>query len=87
VADVSNAMPVIRIWPNPATESVNISMNVVPGDDYRLELSDVEGRLWREMDWSQQTTLDLTELPVGLYLISVLNGKGNVVSVEKVFKK
>lgn len=77
-------MPQVSVYPNPATSSVRVAANNIQ----RLELLDHSGRLLlakRCADLSDDTTLDISTLPAGVYLLRVYTPAGTAVS--KVVKK
>jgi len=66
--------PEVMIFPNPVTEVINLQF--VSDQPQRLvKLIDVKGReVLREQASSNQTAIDLTALPAGVYLLIVSDG-------------
>lgn len=75
-------MPAVQwsIQPNPASESVTISMSGADNRDWTLSLLTLNGQQLQTMhlqggDWQQQ--LPLTNIPAGVYLLSLTNEDGD----------
>ncbi|MFN7117617.1 MAG: PQQ-dependent sugar dehydrogenase [Saprospiraceae bacterium] len=78
-ATTSTANPLssynIKISPNPSSDLINISMDVLEEDNYQFRLMDALGRTLRE--WQDQVgkgfvkQLSLREFPQGLYVLQV----------------
>ena len=76
-----NAENVIRIYPNPATEAVHVASLV----EVRVLISTIEGKT--VMQTTSKNDIDLTSLSNGLYMITVIDEKGNKLKVEKLVKQ
>ncbi len=70
-------------YPNPFVEELYVT---APAGSYRYRLLDVFGRLVRQGPLPQAGSLRLSGLATGVYLLSVLDEKGQVVWVEKVVR-
>jgi hypothetical protein len=78
----------LRLWPNPATSVVNISVNLLQAGDYRLSLHDLSGRLVWESNQALSAGENLLNIPVaemeaGLYF-ATLSGGGIAANVKVV---
>jgi hypothetical protein len=64
---------VLRIWPNPFTEEVNLTFGEVPVTESWVYVYDMTGRELRriQMQCIDLLILDLRSLPTGSYLLSV----------------
>lgn len=71
----------INIYPNPANKVVYVK-SPVPVD---VQITDMAGRLIRGQ--SNATSLPVTELARGIYLIKIVDKNGTLVKVEKIVKE
>ena len=69
-----HSKPEIIVYPNPASETVYISLPDFAGD-LRLNMYDIQGRKVLSESLMNAEGLNLSPLPEGLYII-VLEGKG-----------
>ncbi|MEM1323904.1 MAG: T9SS type A sorting domain-containing protein [Bacteroidota bacterium] len=69
--EASAALPV-RVWPNPATDLLQVELNGFAAE--QLELLDTQGRILRSYAAQRQERMevDLTGLPVGVYMVKVI---------------
>lgn len=76
----------IRTYPNPVSETCTISFDKIYADIY-VELLTIDGRsiLQRSANSLSQLTLDLNELPEGVYLIST--SLDSNCSIQKILKQ
>jgi len=71
-AEPEAARPAMRVWPNPASEVLHVA--VPDAGAATLDLYDATGRKVRSVPATgPQTTLDVADLPAGLYIIEYLN--------------
>ncbi len=67
----------VRVYPNPTQEVLNI---VYPGAlDTDLRVYDITGKLMiyqSDVDFNENTTLDVSHLPSGIYFLRMSSGKG-----------
>ena len=71
----------IQIFPNPAYDAVQVAFNSLEGMPILLRLTDIQGKLIRELplDAQQhQLSLDLTDLAKGMYLIAIHHDNGTI---------
>ena len=87
-ADVINGLEEtenpIKIYPNPSAETIFVSLatdfNAGDSDLFRVELSNVSGQVIIQKDFrGNSTVVDITNLPSGIYLLSVKNEKQHFV--------
>lgn len=78
----------VDVYPNPATDYVNIRMNEMPLSKCVIYLSDATGRMVEMIDVvSSETRLEFTNLAQGRYFLSVKSQDGNVNESFKVVKQ
>ncbi len=68
----------VRLFPNPGSGTVNLLVDLKPGDTYSLELTNPLGQLLhREVGLAAgQREFDFSELPQGIYLFRILSESG-----------
>jgi hypothetical protein len=64
----------ISIYPNPTNGLVSIATNLFTYERYNVSVTDVHGKLLMSVE--NTNTLDLSELPNGVYFVSVLTESG-----------
>ena len=67
----------LSVFPNPSKGLVTVTVNQKPGAEYKLRLSNIIGREVRTFtlrpdDTSKGMPLNLSDLPSGMYVYSVL---------------
>ncbi|MBK8955584.1 MAG: CotH kinase family protein [Saprospiraceae bacterium] len=67
--DLSNKS--LRIYPNPASENLHFEMD--SPQNFKLKISDISGHEILSRELHSGEALDVSQLPSGFYLISVLN--------------
>lgn len=85
VAEIGNKEHPLSIYPNPASDFVNIDL---PADAKDIFISDMMGRevLRINVDRQNQFRIDIRQLPGGLYMISAILGNGSFLA-RKLVKK
>jgi hypothetical protein len=74
----------ISVFPNPATDNVQINFSLTGGRSVSIDLFDLTGRQVHSMNVStaasglHTSTLDVSELPSGMYLLRIMDNKGRV---------
>ncbi|MFI5203475.1 MAG: T9SS type A sorting domain-containing protein, partial [Flavobacteriales bacterium] len=58
----------VDLFPNPA--NTEITLTGIPRESM-IEMSDVNGKIWKSLLWSDQRTINVQELPAGLYLLKI----------------
>lgn len=74
----------IQVYPNPATEVVNVKLNKAEKASFKL--FDLGGKLVKEITSAKQVTdINITSLPKGVYILNINTGKESV--NKKIIKK
>jgi hypothetical protein len=77
----------VKIYPNPASEVVNIQFNAATDKEIVLYLLDTQGKLVKTGLIEEATTemnINIEDLPAGIYYLRLMKGK--LVNVYKVVK-
>lgn len=75
----------ITISPNPTNGMLDITLSTLPGAPLEVMLSDLSGRILRQIRITDLTsTLDLQGLPAAIYILSLSDGKQWVRSMKVV---
>lgn len=75
-----NQLSAFNCFPNPASEQLNITAELMQANDVQVELTDLAGRVILTEQYGQQTagtftrTLNVANLPAGLYTLRVMSG-------------
>lgn len=81
---ISTAIPMMNMpkvtWaPNPFTDRLSLNMGII--DNYRIRLLGTDGRrAYDHQVYDQQTVIDASALPAGLYLLEVIGEKNSYFS-------
>jgi len=69
----------INLYPNPANDKLNILFNHNPSEQFIIEIVSIDGiKVYQgEINNSTTKTIDLTEIPLGLYFIKIFNQNEN----------
>ncbi len=70
----NNSNTAISVFPNPATDKIQISGIENSGTIY-FEITDFHGRQFIKKEVLQNTTIDISSLPPSVYILTLLNGK------------
>ncbi len=75
----------ITIYPNPANGYFQIKWTEVVPSPYRLNITDLSGRLILETNWESgaERTIQIGNLPAGIYIVDLELENGDVVEREK----
>ncbi|GIV27413.1 MAG: hypothetical protein KatS3mg027_1227 [Bacteroidia bacterium] len=77
----------IKVWPNPATDLVNVQLINVYSRNYKMEILDISGKKIKELNFdSALKTIDLTELEQGCYFIYIYDGN-DIIGSSKFVKQ
>lgn len=75
VSNVNGANDAITIFPNPARDVINIDIDATLNDRSEILLTDMAGRvIERIQPTNKQTTMNINELPLGVYLLKYNDG-------------
>lgn len=69
-----NAHAEVRVFPNPATEVVNIQLGMGATEQASFALTDALGNTVRAGKLNNAATIQVGELPRGIYFVRVLQG-------------
>ena len=84
VKETTQASPRIQIFPNPANEELTIKADL---SSYELEIFDLAGVLrHRIQSISSSESIDISSLPVGLYILKVKDSANNTLEIHKLIK-
>lgn len=70
---ISNNQEIV-IYPNPTVSDVRFNFDGIEGNDVRLSISDIQGKVVKEVNKLQMNVVSLSDLPKGIYTISVFSG-------------
>lgn len=78
------------IYPNPASQKVYLNFNIL-GDisNTKMTISDISGRIHKSLSVSQNQYVqefDITNLPIGVYFVNLINENGLIKSRKLVVK-
>ena len=63
----------ISVYPNPAKNSFSVSMPSSRGENYRVRLMDIYGRLLKEVNaGSADQPIEVSDVPQGLYILDII---------------
>lgn len=70
VNSISGDKNILSVYPNPANDVVNVSIDAAIGNNAAIQVVDITGKTIKSVNVSQkQTAIDINELPSGVYLI------------------
>jgi hypothetical protein len=76
-----SALSLTELFPNPATQFVTISNEVISGN-VNLQIFDVSGKRVMEQNWtvtSSNHKIDVTHLPKGVYSFLISNNENQII--------
>ncbi len=82
--DVSVDANCMTVFPNPVDGFFTIQGNL---DEYSIQILDASGQIYQTINATDHITVDVNNLPSGLYFISVLNNNNNQIALEKIIKQ
>ena len=83
----------VSIYPNPVEEVLNVKLNSLPTDRYRIAITDVTGRRIHEEiivnnnNSGQELNIDFRDKAAGLYVLTMHNSKNEIVTWQKIVKQ
>ncbi len=72
---------IVRVYPNPSKGEVNINTSIK--GDLSWDLYTASGQLVSHNDFKGQTTINVQEIPAGIYFYTINGNKGNLVRKGK----
>lgn len=84
--DISNQLFQTSVFPNPATSTIQLQIESKSNDDYHLQIFSTTGQLIHSefLENKNQTTIDISRFPQGLYHYAVSNLEKNQWSTGKI---
>ena len=81
----------VNIYPNPVVNSLFVKLNNRSADEFKVQLSDVQGRTVYSKNnivsqESAELKIDMKQLKPQTYILKITNSKGEVVATEKIIK-
>ncbi|MFH4968446.1 sialate O-acetylesterase [Gaetbulibacter sp. M240] len=74
----------ILIFPNPVQNKITLKNNL---NLHRIKIFDVLGRLYKTINPTQETeTINISTLPQGIYLLTLMDDKNNALKYHKIIK-
>ncbi len=71
VTNVTGSMGVMKVFPNPADQFVNVEINNTPGGKYKVEVVNLLGQTLNAQDLvNNKTTIGVSDLASGVYFIN-----------------
>lgn len=84
---ISDTAPSLKLFPNPASESILFDVENVDDPIYKIELWDMSGHLLREFDWQLQYgktyVVPLKGMTTGAHVLKFYNESGKLMFVEQ----
>ncbi|TXB66995.1 T9SS type A sorting domain-containing protein [Vicingus serpentipes] len=76
----------VEVYPNPATDFINLSLENYNG--FTLHLFDVTGKILNQSTLkSPKTSVNVSEYPKGMYLLTLTNQKDKKIKTYQIIKK
>lgn len=81
----------LQVYPNPVQEELRLVFSSSCEQTLQIQLYDISGRLLKNMQWQvgndqEETTLDVSSLAAGTYLLHVIDGE-NYSHIERIIKE
>lgn len=71
---------ILNIYPNPATDFINIDITENNGETFEIQLFDLTGKVWRKAVLNNgKRRLEVSELAAGVYFLEIIGEEGSVV--------
>jgi hypothetical protein len=81
---LNSSVQIGNVYPNPTANQALIKINGMPKETIILDVMGLDGRLYqREMLSLQNQSIDIDQLPSGIYQLHIRNASGSVLSVQK----
>lgn len=84
VRESSKLKPIVSIYPNPATDQLNLYLLDVESKQHSFVLLDQLGKVVMRQSFGLDTVLDLDQISEGVYYIKVLDVFNKVIEIEKI---
>lgn len=76
----------LTVYPNPASDQISVTVNGMSPSPMAIELRTIEGKLVYAQQSISNHQIDLSQLPVGMYLLRVTDPKGHS-NTQKILKR
>lgn len=78
--------PGFKVFPNPVSTALVIKPGSAVKGNYLVEVHDMLQRQWQKQEFESgaESTLDVSNLPDGIYLLSIRNAAGELLLTEKI---
>ncbi len=82
----TEAAPEVSIYPNPATNQLNVKVSDRKGRRYQVQLTSMKGRVIRQRRVAGDNNIpfSVTDLEAGVYALTVISENGNLLQYRKV---
>ena len=92
INDKAFASDECKILHNTFTDSITIKLNSVNSKDLKITLLNMEGIIVKEKsinltNYNEDVKVNLSDVSKGYYFIEIIDDKGKVINVQKVYKK
>jgi len=78
----------IQVFPNPSTDYLTIQMEEIGNAQLLGRISTLEGRVLKEVALQDiQSTIDVKELSIGIYLLTIVDEQNSTQSIYKLIKQ
>jgi hypothetical protein len=87
--DGDSTLPTIQLYPNPATDVVNIQFGEPVANGTILEFTDITGKVVRHVEVPEGAacyTMSVNDLPAGVYFANVFDQETKIISTEFVIE-
>jgi hypothetical protein len=72
---VIDRLPAIEVFPNPASDYLNLLLPGIPGANSKLQLMDITGKIIQTIKlYNTREVLDIRFLPGGVYMLKITDG-------------
>ena len=75
---VSSGNANVSLYPNPATQTLNVSVPVAKGNAWRVQVYDLRGYEMKQARYDGQGHVAVANLPQGLYQVVISNGQQTI---------
>ncbi|MES2617529.1 MAG: T9SS type A sorting domain-containing protein [Bacteroidota bacterium] len=77
---------VVNVYPNPATDVLNVDLSSLNGTEFTVSITDINGKLVKQMNssdlFSGIVSIDLNAFEAGMYVISTITNEGSFTSTK-----
>jgi subtilisin family serine protease len=77
----------IKVYPNPATTALTVSLVGYPGEQHILIYDTFGKQVISSVVWENQQQINISDLPQGMYIINIYNAAKELIYREKLMKE